>query len=101
MFRYFMIAMFCFVMVKTAVRIVHYANPTTLWSRPISRDAAVPYVAPAWAGSVTCFAEGRFVMFKIAVVVFALAVSGFMLWIAHEDANFAQLPHVTFVKRAV
>jgi hypothetical protein len=41
------------------------------------------------------------VMFKIAVVVFALAVSGFMLWIAHEDANFAQLPHATFVKRAV
>jgi hypothetical protein len=39
-------------------------------------------------------------MFKIAVVVFALAVSGFMLWIAHEDANFAQLPHATFVKRA-
>jgi hypothetical protein len=40
-------------------------------------------------------------MFKIAVVVFALAVSGFMLWIAHEDAHFAQLPHATFVKRAV
>jgi hypothetical protein len=40
------------------------------------------------------------VMFKIAVVVFALAVSGFMLWIAHEDANFAQLPHAIFVKRA-
>jgi hypothetical protein len=40
-------------------------------------------------------------MFKIAVVVFALAVSGFMLWIAHEDSNFAQLPHVTFLKRAV
>jgi hypothetical protein len=39
-------------------------------------------------------------MFKIAVVVFALAVSGFMLWIAHEDANFAQLPHATFLKRA-
>ena len=39
-------------------------------------------------------------MFKIAVVVFALAGSGFMLWIAHEDANFAQLPHATFVKRA-
>ena len=39
-------------------------------------------------------------MFKIAVVVFALAVSGFMLWIAHEDAHFAQLPHATFVKRA-
>ena len=39
-------------------------------------------------------------MFKIAVVVFALTVSGFMLWIAHEDAHFAQLPHATFVKRA-
>jgi hypothetical protein len=39
-------------------------------------------------------------MFKTAVVVFALTVSGFMLWIAHEDANFAQLPHATFVKRA-
>jgi hypothetical protein len=39
-------------------------------------------------------------MFKIAVVVFALVVSGFMLWIAHTDANFAQLPHATFVKRA-
>jgi hypothetical protein len=39
-------------------------------------------------------------MFKVAVVVFALAVSGFMLWVAHEDANFAQLPHATFVKRA-
>ena len=40
-------------------------------------------------------------MFKAAVVVFALTVSGFMLWIAHEDAHFAQLPHATFVKRAV
>jgi hypothetical protein len=39
-------------------------------------------------------------MFKAAVVAFALTVSGFMLWIAHEDANFAQLPHATFVKRA-
>jgi hypothetical protein len=39
-------------------------------------------------------------MFKAAVVVFALAVSGLMLWIAHEDANFAQLPHATLVKRA-
>ena len=28
MFRYFMIAMFCFVVAKTTVRIVHYANPT-------------------------------------------------------------------------
>jgi Ni,Fe-hydrogenase I cytochrome b subunit len=39
-------------------------------------------------------------MFKAAVVAFALIVSGFMLWIAHEEANFAQLPHATFVKRA-
>ena len=39
-------------------------------------------------------------MFKVAIVVFALAISGFMLWIAHEDANFAQLPHATFLKRA-
>jgi hypothetical protein len=39
-------------------------------------------------------------MFKIAVVAFALAVSGFMLWVAHVDANFAQLPHATLVKRA-
>jgi hypothetical protein len=44
--------------------------------------------------------QGDPAMFKIAVVVFALAVSGFMLWIAHEDANFAQLPHATFLKRA-
>jgi hypothetical protein len=40
-------------------------------------------------------------MFKVSVVVFALAVSAFMLWIAHENANFAQLPRATFVKRAV
>jgi len=40
-------------------------------------------------------------MFKVSVVVFALAVSGFMLWIAHENTNFAQLPHATFIKRAV
>jgi Ni,Fe-hydrogenase I cytochrome b subunit len=39
-------------------------------------------------------------MFKVAVVAFALIVSGFMLWVAHEDSNFAQLPHATFVKRA-
>ncbi len=39
-------------------------------------------------------------MFKVAVIVFALAVSGLMLWIAHENANFAQLPHAVFVKRA-
>jgi hypothetical protein len=40
-------------------------------------------------------------MFKVSVVVFALAVSGFMLWIAHENANFAELPRATFMKRAV
>jgi hypothetical protein len=39
-------------------------------------------------------------MFKVAVVAFAPALSGLMLWIAHEDANFAQLPHATFIKRA-
>jgi hypothetical protein len=39
-------------------------------------------------------------MFKVAVVAFALIVSGFMLWVAHQNANFAQLPHATFVKRA-
>jgi hypothetical protein len=39
-------------------------------------------------------------MFKVAVVAFAFAVSGFMLWIAHEDANYAQRPHAAFVKRA-
>lgn len=40
-------------------------------------------------------------MFKVTVLVFALTISGFMLWIAHENTNFAQLPHATFVKRAV
>ena len=39
-------------------------------------------------------------MFKVAVIAFALTISGFMLWVAHEDANFAQQPHATFVKRA-
>jgi Ni,Fe-hydrogenase I cytochrome b subunit len=39
-------------------------------------------------------------MFKVAVIAFALTVSGFMLWVAHQNANFAQLPHATFVKRA-
>ena len=39
-------------------------------------------------------------MLKVAVVAFAFAVSGFMLWIAHEDANYAQRPHAAFVKRA-
>lgn len=28
MLRYFMMAMFCFVIAETATRIVHYANPT-------------------------------------------------------------------------
>ena len=28
-------------------------------------------------------------MFKVAVVAFALAVSGFMLWVGHENSNFA------------
>jgi hypothetical protein len=28
MLKYFMIAMFCFVVAKAGVRIVHYANPT-------------------------------------------------------------------------
>jgi hypothetical protein len=36
MFRYFMIAMFCFVVVKTTVRIVHYANPTAFSQARIS-----------------------------------------------------------------
>jgi hypothetical protein len=39
-------------------------------------------------------------MFKVAVVAFALAISGAMLWTAHEDANFAELPRATLVKRA-
>jgi hypothetical protein len=40
-------------------------------------------------------------MFKIAVIAFALTLSGFMLWIAHHDAKFAQGPHATFIRRAV
>lgn len=39
-------------------------------------------------------------MFKAAVIVFALLISGFMLWVAHYDANFAQLPKSVFVRRA-
>ena len=39
-------------------------------------------------------------MLKVAVVAFALAISGLMLWIAHENANFAELPRATLVKRA-
>jgi len=36
MLRYFMIAMFCFVIAKTAVRIVHYVNPTAFGQARIS-----------------------------------------------------------------
>jgi hypothetical protein len=36
MLRYFMIAIFCFIVVKTAVRIVHYANPTAFSQARIS-----------------------------------------------------------------
>jgi hypothetical protein len=48
----------------------------------------------------TYISSKEIAMFKAAVVVFALTVSGFMLWVAHQDANFAQLPHATFIKRA-
>ena len=53
-------------------------------------------------GSSPTYIEARedIAMFKIAVIVFALVVSGFMLWVAHTNANFAQLPHATFIKRA-
>ena len=37
MFRYLMIALFCFVVAKTTVRIVHYANPTA-FSQPAFPD---------------------------------------------------------------
>jgi hypothetical protein len=36
MFRYLMIAMFCFVMAKTTVRFVHYSNPTAFSRARIS-----------------------------------------------------------------
>jgi hypothetical protein len=36
MFRYLMIAMFCLVVVKTTVRMVHYANPTAFSHARIS-----------------------------------------------------------------
>jgi hypothetical protein len=36
MLRYFMIALFCLVVVKTAVRIGHYANPTAFSQARIS-----------------------------------------------------------------
>jgi hypothetical protein len=52
-----------------------------------------------WRGP-TYISAKEITMFKVAVVAFALAVSGFMLWIAHEDANFAQMPHAVFMKRA-
>jgi hypothetical protein len=40
-------------------------------------------------------------MFKVAVIGFALIVSGFMVWVGNHDAKFAQGPHAVFVKRAV
>ena len=36
MFRYLMIALFCFVVVKTTLRMVHYANPTVFGQARIS-----------------------------------------------------------------
>jgi len=36
MLRYLMIAMFCVVVVKTTMRIVHYANPTAFSQARIS-----------------------------------------------------------------
>jgi hypothetical protein len=52
------------------------------------------------AAGATYISIKEIAMFKVAVVAFTFAVSGFMLWIAHEDANFAQKPHAEFVKRA-
>jgi hypothetical protein len=52
------------------------------------------------AGATYISTKEEIAMFKVAVVAFALAISGFMLWVAHENSNFAQLPHATFVKRA-
>jgi hypothetical protein len=52
------------------------------------------------ASGATYISMKEIAMFKVAVVAFAFAVSGFMLWIAHEDANYAQRPHAAFVKRA-
>jgi hypothetical protein len=40
-------------------------------------------------------------MFKVAVIAFALVVSGFMVWVGNHDATFAQGSHAVFVKRAV
>jgi hypothetical protein len=48
----------------------------------------------------TYISKQEVAMFKVAVIAFTLAISGFMLWVAHENANFAQLPHATFIKRA-
>ena len=57
--------------------------------------------APNWQRrGCNLYLEEEIAMFKVAVVAFALAISGFMLWVAHENSNFAQLPHATFVKRA-
>jgi hypothetical protein len=36
MFRYLMIAIFCFVVVKTSVRLVHYADPTAFSQARVS-----------------------------------------------------------------
>jgi hypothetical protein len=44
---------------------------------------------------------GGFLMLKAIVIVFSLTVSGFMLWVAHTDAHFAQLPKPVLMKRAV
>jgi hypothetical protein len=45
--------------------------------------------------------SGGITMFKIAVIAFALVISGFMVWVGNHDAKFAQGSHATFVKRAV
>jgi hypothetical protein len=58
-----------------------------------------PLRTGAIAGA-TYISTKEIAMFKVAVVAFVLAISGFMLWVAHQNANFAQLPHATFVKRA-
>jgi hypothetical protein len=34
-------------------------------------------------------------MLKALVVAFALTISGFMLWVAHNDAHFASMHHVS------
>jgi hypothetical protein len=40
-------------------------------------------------------------MFKVAVIAFALVVSGFMVWVGNHDAKFAQGSHTVSIKRAV